>query len=230
MSGYDEPFNDEWEQKLEYDGFNIEIKDTLCISDTGMFYTFDANDFSGYENSYQDMDGDITYKSFKYDVPSGKYLLSIKGYARKGASGHSSSCENPDYGFLFSLVKVNAFDGFKNPRESELYEFNIGWLTYSKEAVIYWFSEEEGGKKEPPKKDEYYCVIELEDGSICKLYVQFDRRNPTQDRMTDNCRVMVLYNYSFDYLLSSNAEYIICEESYKRGKTTIRKVGRIVIK
>lgn len=31
LDGYDEPFNDEWEQKLEYDGFNIEIKDTLCI-------------------------------------------------------------------------------------------------------------------------------------------------------------------------------------------------------
>lgn len=48
--------------------------------------------------------------------------------------------------------------------------------------------------------------------------------------MTDDCRVTVLYNYSQDYLLSSNAEYIICEESRKRGKTVRQKVGRIVIK
>lgn len=63
---------------------------------------------------------------------------------RKGATGHSSSREHTEYGFLFSLVKVESFDGFKNPRESELYEFNIAWLTRSREAVIEWFPRRTG--------------------------------------------------------------------------------------
>ena len=230
LDGYDKPFNDEWEQKLEYHGFNIEIKDILCISSIGMLYNFDVNDFSEYETSYQTLDGETLYKSFKYDVPSGRYLVSIKGYARKQELVHYASHDNPDYGFLFSLVKVNEFDGFKNPRESEFYEFNIGWLTESKKAVIHWFSEEEGGRKEPPTDEEYCPVIELENGNICKLYIKFDRTNPTQNKMIDNCRVKMLLYSSLDYLLSSNAEYIICEESRKRGKLVIKKVGRMVIK
>lgn len=48
--------------------------------------------------------------------------------------------------------------------------------------------------------------------------------------MTDHCRVEVLYRSSQDYLLSSNAEYVICEESRKRGKSVIKEVGKIVIK
>lgn len=119
---------------------------------------------------------------------------------------------------------------FKNPRESELYEFNIDWLTKSKEAVIYWFSEAEGGKAEPPAKEEYTSVLPLEDGKTCYLHIKFDRKNPTQDKMTDNGRVCVLFNNSLNYLLSSNAEYIIYEESHKRGKSVYQKVGRIVIK
>ena len=135
LDGYDEPFNDEWEQKMEYGGFNIEIRDALWISDIGSFYTFNANDYSGNEGTYQTaygimhyiskneisyrtLDGNILYSGFRYDVPSGKYLLSIKGYARK------QPVEDPNYGFLFSLIKVNEFDGFKNPRE-EIYDFNV---------------------------------------------------------------------------------------------------------
>ena len=47
LDGYDLPFNDEWEQKMEYDGFNLEIKDALWISDIGSFYTFNADEYSG---------------------------------------------------------------------------------------------------------------------------------------------------------------------------------------
>lgn len=137
LDGYDAPFDDAWELKMEYNGFNIEIKDGLWISSTGSFYTFNANEYggdggtyktpygiihyySGTDRSYQTLDGNRLYTDFKYDVPSGKYLLSIKGYARKQA------LERPDsnYGFFFSLVKVDAFDGFKNPRE-EIYDFNV---------------------------------------------------------------------------------------------------------
>lgn len=229
IDGQDAPFDEEWELKLEYDGFNMEIKDSLCISDIGRLNFFDADEMSQYECSYQTLDGITGYTSFKYDVPSGKYLVSVKGYARKGATGHSSKKDNPQYGFLFSLVKVDAFDGFKNPRESELYEFNIGWLTRTREAVVEWFSEAEGGRKEPPTEEEYYPVIELEDGKLCYLQIRFDRTNSAQNKMTDNCRVCVLYTYSFDSLLSGNAEYVICEESRKRGKRLIQKTGRLII-
>ncbi len=123
LEGYDIPFNDDWEQKMGYDGFNIEIKDGLWISDIGSFYTFNVSEYSGNEISYQTYDGITNYSDFKYDVPSGKYLLSIKGYARK----QKVEYPNPNYGFSFSLAKVEEFDGFKNPRE-EVYDFNVAQM------------------------------------------------------------------------------------------------------
>lgn len=120
LSGYDSPFNDEWEQKLEHDGFNIEIKDGLWISDIGSFLKFDASEFCGNEISFQTGDGETLYSDFKYDVPSGKYLLDIEGYVRR----QQLEYPNPNYGFSFVLTKVDAFDGFKNPRE-EIYDFNV---------------------------------------------------------------------------------------------------------
>lgn len=226
LDGYDEPFNDEWEQKLEYDGFNIEIKNSLWISSIGKFHEFDANGFCGDEISYQTYGGVTLYSAFKYDVPTGKYLLSIKGYTRKQPLDSPS----PNYGFAFSLVKVEEFDGFKNPRKSDDYEFNIGWLTRSKEAVIYWFSEAEGGRKEPPVEGEYCPTIELEDGSTQKFSIKFDRRNHTQDKMSDNCRVDYLLHYTKNPVLSSNTEFIICDEIRKGSKKILQKVGRLVIK
>ncbi len=74
LDGYDEPFHDEWEQKLEYGGFNIEIRDSLWISSIGKFHEFDAEGFCGDEVSYRTYDGVTSYSAFKYDVPSGKYL------------------------------------------------------------------------------------------------------------------------------------------------------------
>lgn len=120
LDGYDSPFNDEWEQKIEYGGFNIEIKDSLWITSIGRFYTFNSNEYSGNDISYQTLDGETVYSGFRYDLDSGKYLLSIKGYARRQPLEYP----NPNYGFSFSLVKVDEFDGFKNPRE-EIYDFNV---------------------------------------------------------------------------------------------------------
>ena len=226
LDGYDEPFHDEWEQKLEYDGFNIEIKDSLWVSSIGKFNEFNADTFCGDEISYQTLDGKTLYSAFKYDVPSGKYLVSVKGYTRKQPLERPA----PNYGFAFSLVKVEEFDGFKNPRESDEYEFNIGWLTRSKEAVIYWLSEAEGGRKEPPAEDTYTAVIEQEDGSTWPLTIVFDRKNPTQDKMSSNCRVDYVLHHKNNPPLTSNTELIIYEESRKKGKTVLQKAGRLVIK
>ncbi|MBQ6697002.1 MAG: hypothetical protein IJN16_09895 [Lachnospiraceae bacterium] len=123
LEGYDTPFDEEWEEKFEYRGFNIEIKDGLWISDIGSLYSFNAKDFCGSEISYQTLDGNTIYSDFKYDVPAGKYLLSIKGYTRK----EKLEKPNPNYGFLFSLVAVDEFSGFKNPRE-EGYDFNVAGM------------------------------------------------------------------------------------------------------
>lgn len=230
LDGHDAPFDEEWELKLEYGGFHLEVRDSLCISDIGELNFYNPDELSQYEVSYQTMDGITCYTSFQYDVPSGKYLVTVKGYARKGASGHSSTEDNPQYGFQFFLAPTDAFEGFKDPRENELYEFNIGWLTRSREAVVEWFSEEEGGRKEPPAEEEYNPVIELEDGKLCYLHIEFDRTGAAQNKMTDNCRVSVLFTYKYDSLLSSNAEYIICEETRKRRKSLLKQTGRLRIK
>ena len=222
LDGYDEPFDEEWDLKLAYEGFNIDIQNSLCISDLEPLDYYDAEKLDQYENSSQTMDGNTYYRSFKYDVPSGKYLISVKGYARKSATGHSSSREHPEYGFLFSLTKVEAFDGFKNPRESELYEFNIAWLTRSREAVIEWFPEEDGGRKNPPTENEYHAIIKLEDESPCHLHIVFDH--------TDHCRVCILWKNTLDHLLDSGQEHILYEEIRKKGKTQFQKVGRMIMK
>lgn len=129
LDDYDPPFSDEWEQKIEYEGFNIEIKDSLWISDTESFHPFDSEKYIGNDEiSYQvesllgaDFERITVYSAFKYEVSSGKYLLSIKGYKRKQVL----EFPNPNCGFMFSLVKVDEFDGFNNPREDELYDFNV---------------------------------------------------------------------------------------------------------
>jgi hypothetical protein len=129
LDGYDPHFSDEWEQKMEYDGFNIEIKDSLWISDTGPLNKFDKDKYTdGNEIPYQvealiggNFKKMTVYSGFKYEVPSGKYLLSIKGYKRK----QELEFPNPNCGFSFSLVAVDKFDGFNNPREDELYDFNV---------------------------------------------------------------------------------------------------------
>lgn len=135
--GYDETFGDEWEIKIDHDGFNIEIKDGLWISDIGSFLKFNEKEyvgdgetykdsygivsyFSNKERWYQTLDGHKLYSDFWYDIPEGKYLLSIKGYARKEIVDY----KDVNYGFQFELKKVDEFEGYKNPRE-EQYDFNV---------------------------------------------------------------------------------------------------------
>ena len=225
VEGYDEPFDNEWEQKLEYGGFNLEIRDSLCISSIGAFYNFDANDFSEYETSYQTMDGHTKYRQFKYDIPSGKYLVTIRGYAHMTAGR-----KNPKYGYQFSLAKADAFEGFKNPREDELYEFDVSWLTYSKKATVYWLPEEEGGGNRASGNTEYRAVIQPDGEALCHIYMRFDRAASVQNALTSKCRMDNTLHYkNQDDLFYSGAEYPIYEETRKRGKSTLTEVGRIVI-
>ena len=135
--------------------------------------------------------------------------------------------KNRLYGFVFSLVKVEAFEGFLKPREDELYEFNVGWLAESKKAVVHWLTEEEGGRKQPPER-KYNAAIQSEDGGICYLYLEFDGTDLMQNRLADQCRVDNPLHYKQqDDLLYSGAEYILYEETRKRGKSVLNAVGRI---
>lgn len=91
-----------------------------------------------------------------------------------------------------------------------------------KKAVIYWFSEAEGGRKKPPTGTEYYPTVELEDESTWSLAIKFDRTNSTDNKMIDNCEVCFLFEHAPHHLLSSNAEFIICEGPHKVGKMVIK--------
>lgn len=117
-------FDNEWLQKLKYDNFNIEIKDSLWITDIGSFYQFDKDKFSGEEISYQTLDGETLYSGLKYNISSGKYLVSIKGFTRKKQLKYP----NPNYGFLFSLEKIEKFDSVNDPRKDDKYNFDIANL------------------------------------------------------------------------------------------------------
>ncbi|MFJ7662752.1 hypothetical protein ACIQXW_10155 [Lysinibacillus sp. NPDC097162] len=122
LGNYKESFDDEWEEKFVYHGFNIEVKDSLWIGSIGLFYDFDINKFLGNDDvSYQTLDGITLYSGFKYEVPTGKYLVSIKGYARRKKLDYP----NANFGYLFTLDKVNDFEGFNDPREDGKYNFNV---------------------------------------------------------------------------------------------------------
>ena len=132
-----EEFNGEWEKKLEYEGFNISVNNGIWISDTGSFMNFESSNYEGdgrecitsygtidyFSNKeiwYTTMSGKKMYSDIWYDIPSGKYLLTIKGYARKEIVDRKAV----NYGFQFVFKKVDEFDGYKNPRE-EQYNFNV---------------------------------------------------------------------------------------------------------
>lgn len=64
---------------MEYDGFNIEIKDGLWISDIGSFYTFNEIEYSGDEGTYKTPYGIIhfysgTDKSYQTFLEYSKYM------------------------------------------------------------------------------------------------------------------------------------------------------------
>lgn len=120
VQGIDEEFDEEWEKKFTIEGFNIEIGDGLWITDIGAFQTFEKEKFGGNEVYSDKKNGMRMYYGIKYEIPSGKYLVSISGYAK------IDKVEFPgvNNGFAFSLTKVDEFEGYKNSRE-DIYDFNV---------------------------------------------------------------------------------------------------------
>lgn len=59
-------------------------------------------------------------------------------------------------------------------------------------------------------------------GSTWSLAIRFDRKEPAYNEMADNCEVCFLFEHAPHHLLSSNAEFIICEGPHKVGAIVIR--------
>ena len=86
LEGQDEPFDDQWVQKISYEGFNLEVKDGLWISAIEQLEPFEPKEYHIKEEEFP----------------------------------------TPNCGFFFSFTEVDSFEGFKNPRESDEYDFNLG--------------------------------------------------------------------------------------------------------
>lgn len=242
VDGYDDSFGDEWIEVLSYEGFNIDVKNGLWISDIGSLLKFDNTEyegegreitseygmvhyFSSKEKWHKDLAGKISYSDYWYDVPAGKYLLTITGFARKEIVDIKAA----NYGFQYKLEKVDSFTGYKNPRE-EIYHFNIGWIHTSKSAVVHWLPKKESGVKWPlDKEEDNKCIIiPLENDEKAYLTIVYDILNQTEEYV-NKCRVKTRFKTPKDFVLESGKEYTIYEEVYKRGKTSLKEVGQIVI-
>ncbi|AIQ13841.1 hypothetical protein [Paenibacillus durus] len=114
-------FNDEWKKVFEHVDFNIQIKDYLWIAGLGVFLDFNKERFNEDVIKSETFDGEPLYYGFRYNFKNGKYFLKISGYARK----QELEYPNANYGFSFSLVETNEFDGLNDPREDEIYNFNV---------------------------------------------------------------------------------------------------------
>lgn len=132
VKGFDMSFDDEFEEILEYAGFNINITNGIWIGDIELMEPFEVNKYVGDSISYQTIDGYTRYSGFKYDIPEGKYLISVKGYARKKEIEDKMAV---NYGYQFEFKKVNEFNDYKNPRE-EQYDFNVASLKLKMEGLM----------------------------------------------------------------------------------------------
>ncbi len=242
LEGYDDAFGDEWEQVLSYEGFNLDVKNGLWISDIGSLLEFDKTEYEGdgreetspygtvsyyssKEHWHKDLRGHVSYSAYWYDVSEGKYLLTVTGFARKEIVDDRAA----NYGFQFKLTKVEEFKEAKNPRE-EAYEFNIWWLHTSQKAVVHWLPKKESGVKWPLEKEEdnKRKVIPLEGDKRAYLTILYDILNQKEEYINP-CRVMTTFTTPKDFELESGKEYPIFEEIYKRGKTSYKELGTIRI-
>ncbi len=246
VDDYDEPFGEDWTEVFSYEGFNLDVHNGIWISDIGSFLKFDENEFMGEgreitvafgtvsyfsdkEQWSKDRSGKKSYYAHWYDVPSGKYTLTISGYARKEMLEHP----NINYGFRFTLKKIEEFLECKNPRE-EAYDFNTEWLHTTKPAKVYWVPTKENNVQWPIKTKEYKnsIIIPLENGQKAFLTIDFEIDNQMEQNVTD-CRVKLCRwrkkENPENFVLESGAEYPICEWIDKRSKVITNELGRIKI-
>lgn len=243
FEGQGDSFNDEWEEILSYDGFNIDVKNGLWVSAIDSLLEFDKTEYecegkeetspygtvhyySNKERWNKNLSDHMSYSGYCFDIPDGKYLLTVTGFARKEILDDRGAV---NYGFQFKLDKVESFTEVRNPREKK-YDFNIGWFKSTKPAVVNWLPKKESGVNWPLKEENIKnrIVIPLENEKIAYLLIKFDILNQDIEN-TNNCRVQTWFKTPKDFVLESGKEYPIYEEIYKRGKNTYKELGKITI-
>ncbi|MFW2102870.1 hypothetical protein [Acinetobacter guillouiae] len=124
LSNNGENFDENWEKKIEEDGFNLAVEDCFWVLGAGVLYDLGKENFDKKYMSYQTLDGETLYNGFRFDLLTGNYLVKIEGYRRKIEKEYP----NANYGFLFTLTKVDDFKGYKDSRENEKYYFNVAQI------------------------------------------------------------------------------------------------------
>ncbi|AMO20553.1 hypothetical protein UN65_09610 [Flavobacterium columnare] len=118
-------FNDEWQKEFKYENFNLNVNnEAYWIGSFGSLLNLNLEQFTNSINesiSYQTLDGVTLFKSFKFNIENGKYLVNIIGYKRKSALEYPEA----NYGYSFEFKKVEQFIGYKDPREDDKYVFNL---------------------------------------------------------------------------------------------------------
>lgn len=114
--------NNEIDSIFHYEHFNLEITDDyVWVCDIGHLSSIDKNLFQdGDEIYYYTLDNTKIVSGIKIPMNNGKYLVSIFG-----------SMKNDMPCFSFQFNSINSFEYFKDPREDEIYDFNIAnYLSY----------------------------------------------------------------------------------------------------
>jgi hypothetical protein len=118
-------FKDEWEKQFKYENFNLDVNNsTFWVGSFGNLLNLNVDQFTNSTNdsiSYQTLDGVTLFKSFKFNLESGKYLVNIIGYKRKNKLEYPEA----NYGYSFEFKKVEHFNGYLDPREDDKYLFNL---------------------------------------------------------------------------------------------------------
>lgn len=122
ISNLGDSFNEEWEEKYNYDSFNLCVgeDDSIWIGSIGLLFEWNVNDFIGNVMTYSTLDGIQLTSALKFPLEKGKYLVSIQGYKRK----EELNFPNSNSGFLFSFTKVEDFEKTNDPRDDDKYLFN----------------------------------------------------------------------------------------------------------
>lgn len=111
-----EIINHDIEHFFHYDGFNLEITDHyIWICDIGELSSFDKSLFQNTDEiHYYTLDNKKIVSAIKIPMNNGKYLVSIFG-----------SMQNNVPCFSFQFKPANSFESLKDPREDDIYDFNV---------------------------------------------------------------------------------------------------------
>lgn len=125
ISDSDVYFINDWEKQFKYEDFNLDvINNTFWVGSFGNLLNLNIEQFTNSTNdsiSYQTLDGITLFKSFKFNLESGKYKVNIIGYKRKKILEYPEA----NYGYSFEFKKIEEFSDFKDPREDDKYLFNL---------------------------------------------------------------------------------------------------------